>query len=310
MKASTGEKHLRRGPRARRHWRAYFCLHFLLLRLPPSLKSTGFSFSASSVSICSGLWMSASRFLVDEFRACLCFFGFMFLGLHSSRVGLFFHRFSHFIVHPPHLIVPSKAHTLRPITLSVESYPGDLDEDFCCKLIRGCRKSLTTKLDESTCPWICKTIIHIQASPRVSEWAAMGGEISAMFQHIGAQSQFPGYDPSPNFLDSIRFDSIRLHFRLPNYLQFIFSGNDGGSILDHALDFLTRGVCWPCCCLCTVEQLKARRLKHDNVTGSLLRLLHSSLRVSQVTCPATTQFQNHWPLKQDTLCVVILLLLL
>ena len=122
---------------------------------------------------------------------------------------------------------------------------------------------------------------------------------------------------SPNFLDTIpvpiswiRFDSIRLHFRLPNYLKFIFSGDDGGSILDHALDFLTRGVCWPCCCLCTVEQLKARRLKHDNVTGSLLRLLHSSLRVSQVTCPATTHFQNRWPLKQDTLCVVILLLLL
>ena len=194
MKPSTGERHLRRGQRARRHWRAYFCLHFLLLRLPPSPKSTGFSFSASSVSTCSGFWMSASRFLqiVDEFRAFICFFGSMFLGFHSSRMGLVFSP-----LFPSHCLSSSspcphrETQTLKPITLSVESYPGDLDEDFCCKLIRGCRKSLTTKLDESTCPWICKTIIHIQASPRVSEWAAMGGEISAMFQHIGAQSQFP-----------------------------------------------------------------------------------------------------------------------
>lgn len=191
----------------------------------------------------------------------------------------------------------------------MESYPGDLDEDFCCKLIRGCRKSLTTKLDESTCPWICKTIIHIQASPRVSEWAAMGGEISAMFQHIGAQSQFPGYDPSPNFLDSIRFDSVA--FPLAKLFAIhLFWERWRFNIRSCFRFFLTRGVCWPCCCLCTVEQLKARRLKHDNVTGSLLRLLHSSLRVSQVTCPATTQSKNRWRLKQDTLCVVILVLLL
>mgnify|MGYP001143099897 CR=1 FL=1 len=107
----------------------------------------------------------------------------------------------------------------------------------------------------------------------------MGGNGRGDFCHVPTHwCAFP--------ISLIRF--IRLHFRFPNYLILILSGSDGGSIIHRAQDFyfLTRRVCWFRCCLCAVEQLKARRLKHDNVTGSLLRLLHSSLRVSQVTCPA------------------------
>lgn len=165
----------------------------------------------------------------------------------------------------------------EPHTLPVESYPGDLDDNFCCKLMGGFRKSLTSKLDESTCPWICKTIIQIQALPRIHEWGAMGGEISAVFQHIGARP----CPPSP------WHPMIRLHHQPPNDSTSLLARVRFRCFSSHCIEFL-RGYR----CLFAVEQLKARRLKHDIVTGSLLQLLRSSLRVGQVTDPNTQITSN------------------